>query len=717
MPKPYRQRKNFHQNYAVKVKYCSSVQCIATINLRLAGNCQKSRSRKQKSGANVPANRTFGISPNIYWRDRESFDKISSMKTKLGFTRTAAAVPVTRPCDAAGNLKSILRLAEAAEEQECDITVFPELSVTGSTCGDLFLRPALQEAAERSVEKFLSATKTFNCCFVIGAPVSAAGMLFDCAIATCKGRILGIVPKTSPTRSRWFAPASCLPADSTADFAGQKNIPFGPNLLFSKGTAVFTAETGDDFLAPEHQGAALSRLGANIILNPAANPATAGSADYLAKMLEAASRRLNCAYVYTCAGPGESSTDFAFDGLAAIFEAGELCGRSNRFDRTAHITFADIDTGFLRFRRMRNSALRMQSASVPQTKIIEIDEAGNKRHKSPVQGLYRRIDPSPFVPADAFARRKLAEETLAVQSSALATRLLAAGHDRVEVALSGGLDSALALIVCVETFQHLGFDKSGIGVLTLPGFGTSSGTLENARALCRGLGLKLDEINISESCKKHLADIGHDGLKHDTAYENAQARERTQILMDRANMHRALAVGTGDLSELALGWCTFNGDHMSMYGVNASIPKTLVRCITEYAAYKYESLGLAEAAGALRAILSTPVSPELLPSGAKGSISQKTEDILGPYEVHDFFIWHYMTRGASKQKIALLAEEAFKDKYCKEEIGRWLDTFFRRFFAQQFKRSCSPDGPAAGPVGFSPRGAWVVPSDAVQFEN
>ena len=444
----------------------------------------------------------------------------------------------------------------------------------------------------------------------------------------------------------------------------------------------------------------MAYCGANIILHLDASPETVGLARRRMSDVSSRSRGLVSGYVLASAGAGESSTDFAFSGASAVAECGTLLESGEKFSRSSQIVCSDIDVGFIEFERSKNPVFRNPPPS--PARRIQLSE----KFVLGGESLMRKVDPSPFVPADPDLLDECVAEVLSIQSSALASRLAAVRAKKVVLGISGGLDSALAMIVCVEAFKRLGLDASGIIAVTMPGFGTTIRTRGNAEKLSHAMGVSLKTVGITPSVRQHFADIGHDESVTDITYENAQARARTFILMDLANKHGALLVGTGDLSELALGWCTYNGDHMSMYGVNASVPKTLVRAIVSR--YAHEN---AEAREALLDIAQTPVSPELLPTASDGTMAQKTEDKVGPYELHDFFIYHFLRRGAGREKILLLAQKAFAGKYQEDEIGKWLEVFFKRFNSQQFKRSCMPDGPSVGSVGLSPRGSWAMPSD------
>jgi NAD+ synthase (glutamine-hydrolysing) len=635
------------------------------------------------------------------------------MHERFGYCRVGAAVPVVRPGAVSANISSMAALAKKASEAGADVLVFPELCVTGYTCADLFFQPALLDAAEKGLELFLKKIWQFDTVFILGLPVRQDGLLYNCAVVCRQGNILGVVPKTHLPNTRefyekrWFSSAVCTQA-KTIRLCGEE-VPFGADLIFqSMGVSdcCVGVEICEDLWSPIPPCTRQALNGATVLCNLSASNELVGKHAYRRELVSQQSARCLAAYVYAGAGPGESSTDLVFGGQALIAENGRVLAENRRFEREANLVLADVDLAFLKFERRQNAAYAQCASQAEPARKIVYDSAD----EVPVcNGLMRTIDRHPFVPADEPLRASRCEEVFAIQSTGLATRLLHAGCHKVVVGLSGGLDSALALLVICEAFERAGFDRSGICAITLPGFGTTERTLGNTVRLCGGLGVSLEQIDITAACKQHLADIGHSGQEHDVAYENTQARERTQILMNKANMLGALVVGTGDLSELALGWCTYNGDHMSMYGVNSGVPKTLVRYLVQWVA---EHRVNASASAALTDILATPVSPELLPADKEGQIAQKTEEVIGPYELHDFFLYHFVRCGATYEKIRFLAETAFKNSYTAAEIDRWLKLFFARFFSQQFKRSCMPDGPKVGSINLSPRGDWRMPSDA-----
>jgi NAD+ synthase (glutamine-hydrolysing) len=635
------------------------------------------------------------------------------MHKAFGYCRVGAAVPLVRPGAVAANITSLTILAKKAAEAGVDVLVFPELCVTGYTCGDLFFQQALLDAAEKGLSTFLKKIWQFDTLFILGMPVRLDGMLFNCAVACRQGNILGVVPKTHLPNTRefyeqrWFSSAASTQAKTI--HVCDEEVPFGTDLIFqSLGAAACSVgiEICEDLWSPVPPCTRQALNGARVLCNLSASNELVGKHEYRRDLVLQQSARCLSAYVYAGAGPGESSTDLVFGGHAMIAENGRMLAENHRFEREPNLVMADVDLAFLTFERRQNKSYSLCASQAEPIRTVVYDAADEETVSS---GLMRNIEQRPFVPSDEASRNRRCEEIFAIQSTGLATRLLHMNCRHVVVGLSGGLDSALALLVICEAFERVGFERSGIHAITLPGFGTSGRTLANTLRLCEGLNVPLERIDITAACTQHLSDIGHSGVAHDVAYENTQARERTQILMNRANMLGALVIGTGDLSELALGWCTYNGDHMSMYGVNSGVPKTLVRYLVRWVADHRANM---MTAAALTDILATPVSPELLPPDAYGKISQKTEDVIGPYELHDFFLYHFVRCGAPVEKIRFLAGVAFKNSYSAAEIDRWLGLFFKRFFAQQFKRSCMPDGPKVGSINLSPRGDWRMPSDA-----
>lgn len=640
----------------------------------------------------------------------------NSMNRKFGYCRIASAVPVVKPGAVEANINSMLKSVKQASAAAVDVMVFPELCITGYTCADLFYQDTLLDAARRGLERFLERTAECSALLIAGMPLRIDGLLLNCAVLCREGVLCGVVPKVHLPNTgefyeqRWFS--------SGADFCGESvylagdDVPAGLDLVFyfeefpEFGIGV---ELCEDLWSVIPPSAELALQGAMMICNLSASNELVGKFAYRHELVKQQSARCICAYVYCGAGVGESSTDLVFGGDAIIAENGHHLGHAARFFRGETILVRDVDFTLLAFERRRNKVFQQSLSNVvPGCRVnlgpASCTVAGGEDFKT----LMRPVDPQPFVPADERVRCERCEEIFAIQSSGLATRLEHTGCRDVVIGLSGGLDSSLALLVAVESFERLGLDKAGIHAITMPGFGTSERTLGNTRDLAAGLGLQLEEIDITAACNQHLKDLGHSGKTHDIAFENTQARERTQILMNRANMLNALVVGTGDLSELAMGWCTYNGDHMSMYGVNSGVPKTLVRYLIRWVA---EHGVNDEAAKTLLDILDTPVSPELLPADKDGTIAQKTEDVIGPYELHDFFLHGVVRCGYPVAKIQFLAQIAFKGEYSAKTIEKWLKLFVKRFFSQQFKRSCMPDGPKVGSINLSPRGDWRMPSD------
>ncbi len=625
-----------------------------------------------------------------------------------GFVKVAAAVPQVAVADCARNAERIVALAQQAARRGVELVAFPELAVTGYTCADLFLQPALLDAADEALGEIMRQTRKLPLALIVGLPLRHEDRLYNCAAVVAQGRLLGVVPKSYIPNyaefyeARWFASGAGI-EEERITAAGQE-ADFGTELTFAVNGAEFGIEICEDLWVASPPSSRLALNGAKLIFNLSASPEGVGKHAYLRELVAQQSARTHTAYVYCSAGFGESSTDLVFAGNGLIAENGTMLAQAARFSLDEQLTVADVDIERLEFERRRNTSFRMREEAGEST-VIEMELPDALK----ASALDRRVDPMPFVPADEAHRSERCEEIFQIQSHGLARRLAHTGCRCAVVGISGGLDSTLALLVTVRTFDKLGLDRRGILGITMPGFGTTDRTYRNALKLMEGLGVTVREIPIRDACLQHFRDIGLPESDRSAAYENAQARERTQILMDVANMEGGLVIGTGDLSELALGWATYNGDQMSMYGVNASVPKTLVRHLVRWAADT-------EPDGATRAtlldIIDTPVSPELLPADREGNIAQKTEDLVGPYELHDFFLYNFVRAGFRPAKIAFLAEQAFAGSYDRETIVKWLRVFFRRFFAQQFKRSAMPDGPKVGSVSLSPRGDWRMPSDA-----
>ncbi len=649
-----------------------------------------------------------------------------------GFIRTAAAVPVVRAADVSHNVTEICKLIGEAFSKEVSLVVFPELSVTGCSCGDLFMQGLLVSAAEKGVRKIVEFSRGKAVTIVVGAPVPYRSRLYDCAVIIRNGNVKGIVPKTyvSASERRWFASgADFLSADVRNDgelmdngkdtvrngfcgeirYAGQRcNI--SPNMLFGIGGTTFAVEIGDDLWAPAPPSTYHVLQGAVLIAGPAADREILFRDQYRSSLLQQQTARTHSAYVHSSAGFGESTRDYAFAGAASIWENGEQLACSERFMAEQSLTIADVDVEKLENLRRESSIFSSVSPDGLQGsayyRLYNRISLGDAAETDFEKELYRKTEAHPFVPAKDLDYR--CKEILSIQVTALMTRLNHIGCRTAVIGISGGLDSTLALLVAVMAADRLGWSRDRIIGVTMPGFGTTSRTKGNAWGLMEGLGITIREISIVPACEQHFRDLSHDPSVHDATYENSQARERTQIIMDMANQTNGIVIGTGDLSELALGWCTYNGDHMSMYGVNAGVPKTLVRSLVKWAAENRFD----DVREILLDIVDTPISPELLPASESGEIQQVTEDLVGPYELHDFFIWNFVRFGYSPEKIYFLARKAFAGTYDDETIMKWLRTFVRRFFNQQFKRSCSPDGPAVGSVSLSPRGGLDMPSDA-----
>ena len=628
-----------------------------------------------------------------------------------GFIKVAAAVPHVQVADCSYNIRQIESLMRQASEKGVQLIAFPELSVTAYTCLDLFAQQTLLKNAEQALLKLVNDTADLNLLTIVGAPLVTDNRLINAAIAFQSGKIIGVVPKTylpnykEFQEQRWFTSATEL-WDKTISI-GNNAYPMNSHLLFTSGQVKVGIEICEDLWVPVPPSSLLAMEGANILVNISASNELIGKHHYLRSLIRQQSARCMAGYVYASAGFGESSTDLVFAGNGIIAENGNLLEESPRFTMQEQLIISEIDVENLQNdRRVNTSFMHGASTLLPEETIV-VPFALSETSGDPV--LTRPIDPHPFTPSgDALKER--CEEIFQIQVAGLAKRMVHTHSKTAVVGISGGLDSTLALLVTVMTFDALGIPRNQILGITMPGFGTTDRTYTNACDLIRSLGVTLKEISIKDACLQHFKDINHDPSVHDVTYENSQARERTQILMDIANQENGMVIGTGDLSELALGWATYNGDHMSMYGVNGSIPKTLVKYLVEWVAHNRVD----EASRAtLLDIVDTPISPELIPADENGNIKQKTEDLVGPYELHDFFLYHFLRFGSSPVKIYFLAQQAFKDNYDKETIKKWLYTFFRRFFQQQFKRSCLPDGPKVGSVSLSPRGDWRMPSDAM----
>lgn len=627
-----------------------------------------------------------------------------------GFIKVASAVPSVKVADCKYNVEQIEQQIVLAEGQGVEIIVFPELSLTGYTCQDLFRQNLLLETTESAMLMLLDFTRQLNIISIVGLPIAVGDLLLNCAAIIQKGQILGIVAKeylpnyNEFYEKRWFASVQDLRTTELRFAGNQINLSFTPQIFVTCDGVRFGVEICEDVWAPTPPSNHLALAGADIIFNLSASDELIGKHDYLCKLLAQQSARTITGYVYSSAGFGESTQDVVYGGNALIFENGHLLQSGPRFAMTPQMQVAQIDVERLRTERRGNTTyVNAQRRMIGEDVIFK--NAHSILPKDFV--LERPVDAHPFIPS-LDMMEKSCEEILNIQVMGLAKRLVHTSCQKVVIGISGGLDSTLALLVCAMTFDKLGLDRSGIIGVTMPGFGTTDRTYTNAIKLMQSLRITIREISIAKSVTQHFEDIGHDISVHDTTYENSQARERTQILMDVSNQEGGLVIGTGDLSELALGWCTYNGDHMSMYAVNASIPKTLIACLVKFVAGTMD----ADTSATLHDVVDTPISPELVPADEYGNIQQKTEDLVGPYELHDFFLYYFMRHGFRPMKIFLLAQKAFEGQYDDDVIKHWLKTFFRRFFSQQFKRSCLPDGPKVGSISLSPRGDWRMPSDA-----
>lgn len=631
-----------------------------------------------------------------------------------GFIKVAAAIPSVKVADCAYNVQQIESLIAMAEGKGVEVIVFPELCITGYTCQDLFRQTLLLEKAETAVLMLLDFTRKLDIISIVGLPVVVGDLLLNCAAVIQKGDLLGLIPKTYlPNYSefyekRWFASSQDL-QPSEIRFAGNKIVVTPqPTLFRTCDGAMFGIEICEDVWAPVPPSCNLSLSGADIIFNLSASDELIGKHDYLKGLLAQQSARLISGYVYSGCGFGESTQDVVYGGNAIAYENGQLLAESERFSLDSQLIITQIDVEKLRNERRTNSTY-INAQRNHDARIVNAHTVTPRDFE-----LIRYVEPHPFIPKTN-DMEKSCNEIFSIQVAGLAKRIVHTGCKTVVVGISGGLDSTLALLVCVRTFDKLQLSRKGIVGVTMPGFGTTDRTYNNAINLMKSLGITIREISIADAVRQHFKDIDHNIDVHDVTYENSQARERTQILMDLSNQLGALVIGTGDLSELALGWATYNGDHMSMYGVNAGVPKTLIKYLVKFVAMSGDS---DETRNILLDIIDTPISPELIPADDAGNITQKTEDLVGPYELHDFFLYHIMRFGFRPSKIFMLARKAFDGNnpdapfYDDETIKKWLTIFLRRFFNQQFKRSCLPDGPKVGSVSLSPRGDWRMPSDA-----
>ncbi len=637
-----------------------------------------------------------------------------------GFFRVAACVPQVSVAGVDTNVDSIIALAKDADAQGASLAVFPEMCVTGYTCGDLFHNRTLLEGALRGIDRLLKASvEDFSCAIVVGAPLRLRGALYNCAWMIQDGNIANLVTKTYVPNynefyeKRWWTGTNPQISNDLCQFpVPELHFQLGDSLIWHVNEPLVQIdgvnvgiEICEDLWAPVPPSCHLALEGAQVIVNLSASNDLIGKYDYLKDLIRQQSARCLCGYVYASAGYGESSTDLVFDGKAIIAESGKILAVNKRWQSQPQMVITDIDIQAIERDRMHMGTFDdcATREGVEYHSTLKLYTG----HKN--DNLLRTVSPLPFVPQGEEAMAERCDEIINIQAAGLAKRLDFIRCKSLVVGISGGLDSTLALLVAVKTFDRLGLDRKGIIGITMPGYGTSHRTKSNAVALMEQLGITMREIPIGDAVAQHFADIGHDPEVRDVTYENSQARERTQILMDVANQTGGIVLGTGDLSELALGWATYNGDHMSMYGVNASIPKTLVRHLVGYFA---QEPAFANCRATLLDIIDTPISPELLPADKGGNIAQKTEDLVGPYELHDFFLYYMLRYGFTPRRVLALAKVAFQGQFSEEEILKWMRTFYRRFFQQQFKRSCLPDGPKVGSVCLSPRGDWRMPSDA-----
>lgn len=640
------------------------------------------------------------------------------MQNNFGFVRVAAAVPKCHVADVEANVAEVKSQITEAIEEGVEVLCFPELTVTGYTCADLFFTQQLQQNALKGVQEICEFTRGKSIIVLVGAPLKVDNNLFNCAFVLTDGEVVGVVPKINLPNTgefyekRWFTSGRAVreanghPRIPTVELWGG-DVPFGIDLLFMTRAYCFGIEVCEDLWSPLPPSTQLAIQGAELIFNLSSSNCVTGKHAFRRDMITQQSARVHCGYIYTSSGVGESTTDVVFSGSTYIAENGELLEMGDRFMRDSSMVITEIDVERLRTDRQRNTNFtKDQHGHYRKINVAPIEsELGD------TEPIHRRFSMTPFLPCkgteDAYCG-----DVLSIQISGLARRWEHTHAQTLVIGISGGLDSTLALLVAAQTADVLGYERQRILGVTMPGFGTSDRTYNNAMKLMEELGVSIHEIPIRDVATQHLQDIDHDINRHDVTYENAQARIRTLILMDLANKYNGLVIGTGDLSELALGWATYCGDHMSMYGLNAGVPKTLVRYMVRYIA---ENLFAEETRETLLDIVDTPVSPELLPLDEQGDIAQKTEEQVGPYELHDFFIYYFLRYGFSRDKIAYMASVAFEDQYTQEQISHWLGIFMHRFYCQQFKRSCLPDGPKVCCVSLSPRGDWRMPSDICEM--
>ena len=641
-----------------------------------------------------------------------------------GYLRVAAVAPSVNVADCKYNCDQIIEWIDRLDSDNVKVAVFPELSVTAYTCGDLFHSATLLDAAVAGIERIASHTDVLDMLVVVGAPLRYNGMLYNCAVAIYGGEVVAVIPKTYVpnynefNEKRWWNSSDTI-IEKNAEIVVSSVVdtfgvaPFGVDQLVEIAGVKIGFEIGEDLWSPIPPSSRAALAGADVIVNLSAANDLIGKYPYLLDLIKQQSARCIAGYVYASAGYGESTTDLVFEGKAVIAENGAIIDKNERWGADDAMAIADIDIEAIRRDRMHigtfaDCVYREKVAPYRCEKTSLVYTSDEDMGLDKFEPM-RDINPRPFVHDCESATDTHCEEIVNIQVAGLARRMEVTRSRNLVVGISGGLDSTLALLVAVKTFDRLGLDRMGIHGVTMPGFGTTGRTYNNALTLMRTLGITMREISIVPAVSQHFKDINHDPAVHDVTYENAQARERTQILMDIANQVGGMVLGTGDLSELALGWATYNGDHMSMYGVNAGVPKTLVGCLVKWFALRATEQAERDA---LLDVVDTPISPELIPADEKGNIRQKTEDLVGPYELHDFVLFYVLRYGFTPRRIFLMARKAFAGTYDDDTIRHWMRTFYRRFFTQQFKRSCLPDGPKVGSVGLSPRGDWHMPSDA-----
>jgi NAD+ synthase (glutamine-hydrolysing) len=650
-------------------------------------------------------------------RRRAKFTDEENIVKKHGFARICAAVPSVKPAAVEKNLRAIIELIHGAKKELPDLLLLPELSLSGYSCGDLFRQNSLLQSSRKALMTLAEETLHLDFPVITGLPLLINSGLYNCAAILSRGRVLGIVPKTYLPNSnefyeqRWFSSGR----SSREEFISlsQGEIPFGTDLIFQdelNPLMRFGIEICEDLWSPLPPSTALSLAGALIIANPSASNELVGKADYRKQVTSQQSARCIGTYAYASAGPGESTTDTVYGGHTLIYENGKLLKEGERFQTESSWICSDTDLEFLEHQRISSpSYSQAMELEASDCRTIGYQGGSSIVSLSGSKDLRRRVDPHPFVPSSEEDREVRCREIFSIQSTALAARLKHIGCKAAVLGLSGGLDSTLALLVTREAFKRIDLPQEGLQCFTMPGFGTTNRTKSNAQILCEEMNIPLEVLDIQDICTRQLEDLNHHGEPSDVTYENVQARQRTMHLMNKANMLGGIVIGTGDLSELALGWCTYNGDHMSMYAVNTGVPKTLVRYLVQFVADQMDNK---KAAGILYDIIDTPISPELLPPDKQGKIAQKTEDVIGPYELHDFFLYQFVRCGFGPSKTLYLAQIAFDGQYEKSVIKGWLKKFIGRFFSQQFKRSCLPDGPKVGTIALSPRGDWRMPSDS-----